>query len=208
MRCLTRREIADYALGLSETETPSRLVARMHLAGGCEKCSRELQAMKALAASLREDDVWEEVPERVLKRAFDIFPAGADARAETGSRVGRRPQGVSRSRAAGRLRVYGPGFLVPQTATRSAESAPLPSGGTVQVVVRGHDVRGQVFDASREDLSGLTLELLDVQDSLVEQTTTDTLGRFVFRGLRPGTYTLVVKNHKGDARCRVDVKAH
>ncbi|MDI7248055.1 MAG: carboxypeptidase-like regulatory domain-containing protein [Bacillota bacterium] len=241
MRCLSRKEIVDYAFAPQEGATASRCAA--HLATGCARCNRELRAIKALAAALGEDDVWEEVPEHVLQKAFAIFPCGAGAQARAGAEAGaeakteteavthaeedagvapeadaRRPAArpgphrpararpIAKDHAAERLRVPGPGFLVPQPATRSADSARLPSGGTVQVSVRGRDVRGQVFDAAHEDLSGMVVALLDARDAQVARTATDALGRFAFKGLKPGTYNVVVTNHKGDARCRVEIE--
>ncbi|MEW6229175.1 MAG: carboxypeptidase-like regulatory domain-containing protein [Bacillota bacterium] len=219
MRCLKHEDIVDYVLGVGEEKAMERSAS--HLATGCPRCRREAEAVKALASHLANEDVWEEVPRHVLERAFAIFPAPATAGDGACSRVGTarpREDGTgsasdtpgSRKRATARSsrarpRPFAPGFLVPQPATRSADSTPLPAGGTLKVSVKGQDIRGQVFDASREDLSGIAVRLLDAGGGEAGATATDPLGRFSFKGLTAGSYTVVVENHKGDARCKVDI---
>lgn len=204
MRCLSRKEIVDYASGASEG--PSALRSAAHLATGCERCTRELEAIRALVAALGEDDVWEDVPEHVLAKAFALFPDNRPTTETQRARTGKTSRAGAQRKPMG-LRVPGQVLPVPSPATRSGDSTPLPAGGTVHVSVRGSNVRGQVFDAARApgSLSGMPVALLNSDGGEVARTTTDALGRFAFKGLEAGRYTIVVTNHKGDARCQVEI---
>ncbi len=193
MRCPSRKEIAKYALAPREVATSSRCAA--HLASGCERCAKELEAMKALVAALAQDDVWEEVPAHFLEKALAVFPDAPPGRTAAPAPA----QAPARTPA-------GPGLLVPQLATRAGESAPAPSDGALVVTARGRDARGQVFDPSREDLSGLTVTLRDEQGVEVMRTLTDRLGRFAFKDLVPGMYTVTLTGGGRDATCRVSIK--
>lgn len=204
MHCLSRREIVDYVSGVSEGSSALRSAA--HLATGCERCTQELEAIKALIAALGEDDVWEDVPEHVLAKAFALFP---DNRRTTETRTARteKTNRAGARKKAMRLCVPGQVLPMPSPATRAGDSTPLPAGGTVHVSVKGRNVRGQVFDAAcaPERLAGMPVALLNSDGGEVARTTTDALGRFAFRGLEAGRYTVVVTSHKGDARCQVEI---
>ena len=95
-----------------------------------------------------------------------------------------------------------PAGLVPSTPVTVSVSVPAGGSATVQhgetpassigdQIWRDND-RDGVFDANETGLAGVTVRLLNAAGTTVATATTDATGRYVFTGLVPGTYRVVV----------------